>query len=91
MAMYSSLSPVVSNIFMKLYEEMAMNSAVCKPSLWLRRVDDTFVIWKHSIEDLHNFLHHLNNLRPSIKFIMEMEVNGYLPFLDVLVMKKGAL
>jgi hypothetical protein len=67
---------------------MAMNSTVCKLSLWLRYVDDIFIMWKHSMEDLHNFLNHLNNLRTSIKFTMEMEVNGHLPFLDVLVTKK---
>lgn len=39
----SSLSPVVSNIYMELSEEMAMNCAVCKPSLWLRYMADTSV------------------------------------------------
>jgi hypothetical protein len=40
---------------MEFFEEMAKNSAVCKASLWLRYVDDAFVIWKLSSEDLHNF------------------------------------
>jgi hypothetical protein len=31
MAMGRVLSPVVSNIYVELFEEMAMNSAVCKP------------------------------------------------------------
>jgi hypothetical protein len=51
-------------------------------------MDGTFVIWKHSIEAFHNFLYHLNNSRTFIKFTEETDVNGHLPFLDVLVMKK---
>jgi hypothetical protein len=38
---------------------------------------------------LQQFLHHLNNIRPTIKFTMEVEANDTLPFLDVAVMKKG--
>jgi hypothetical protein len=63
MAMGSSLSPVVSNIFMEHFEELALDSAQHKPSLWLRYVDDTFVVWPHGPEQLQNFLNHLNSLR----------------------------
>ncbi|PNF14821.1 hypothetical protein B7P43_G06341, partial [Cryptotermes secundus] len=50
MAMGSSLSPVVSNIYMEHFEQLAIDSAQDKPSLWLRYVDDTFVIWPHGAE-----------------------------------------
>jgi hypothetical protein len=43
MAMGSSLSPIVSNI-MEHFEKLALDSAQHKPSLWLRYVDDTFVV-----------------------------------------------
>jgi hypothetical protein len=43
MAMGSSL-PIVSNIFMEHFEKLALDSAQYKPSLWLRYVDDTFVV-----------------------------------------------
>jgi hypothetical protein len=35
MAMWSSLSPVVSNIFMEYYEKLALDTVKQKPSLWL--------------------------------------------------------
>jgi predicted GIY-YIG superfamily endonuclease len=89
MAMGNSLSPIVSNIYMEHFEQLALNSAQDKPSLWLRYVDDTFVIWPHGTERIQNFLTHLNSLRPTIQFTMEMESGGAIPFLDVLVIRKG--
>ena len=39
-------------------------------------------------ETLHDFLQHLNGIHGSIKFTMELEQNGTLSLLDVLVKKK---
>jgi hypothetical protein len=44
MAMESSLSPINSNIFMKHFEQLALDSTPHKPAMWLRYVDDTFVV-----------------------------------------------
>ncbi|XP_023710176.1 uncharacterized protein LOC111865964 [Cryptotermes secundus] len=76
MAMGNSLSPIVSNIFMEHFEKLALDSAPYKPSLWLRYVDDTFVVWPHGPERLQTFFDHLNSLRPSICFTMETESNN---------------
>jgi hypothetical protein len=87
--MGNSLSPMVSNIFMEHFEELALNTAGHKPAKWLRYIDDAFVVWPHGSPRLQQFLHHFNSLRPTIKFTIEVKANDTLPFLDVLVMKRG--
>ncbi|XP_063969468.1 uncharacterized protein LOC135157522 [Lytechinus pictus] len=81
-AMGSPLSPVVANMFMEHFEETALQSATHKPKVWLRYVDDTFVVWQHGAEETNNFLRHLNSQHECIKFTMEMENEGSIPFLD---------
>ena len=50
--MGSPLSPIIANLFMEDLEVRAMQLAILRPSLWLRYVDDTFVIWPHGEEEL---------------------------------------
>ena len=84
LAMGSPLSPVLANLYMEYFEEMALGSTSLKPSMWLRYVDDTFILWPHQ-EDVQILLDHVNSIRPSIPFTMEKEQDNKLPFLDVLV------
>ncbi|XP_003724886.1 uncharacterized protein LOC100889582 [Strongylocentrotus purpuratus] len=78
-AMGSPLSPVIANIFMEHFETTALQTLSQRPSLWLRYVDDTFVIWPHNRRDLGHFLAHINQHHPSIKFTMETEQNNSTP------------
>jgi hypothetical protein len=89
MAMRSSLSPIISSIFMEHFEQLALDSAPHKPAMWLRYVDDTFVVWPHGTEKLKEFLSHTNNLRPTIQFTLKTETGDSLPFLAVLVYRNG--
>ena len=89
-AMGSPLSPVVANLFMEAFEKRALESAVLRPRLWLRYVDDTFVLWPHSAEELDAFQDRLNSQHPAIQFTMEKESDGKIAFLDVLVERKGS-
>ena len=59
-----------------------------KPKKWKRCVDDTNVIWPHGDLELGKFLTHLNNISPNIMFTMELEENGSIRFLDVLINRK---
>ena len=87
-AMGSPLSPVIANIFMEDFEQTAITTADLSPKLWLRYVDDTFVLWQHGEEHLDEFLKHLNGLHHRIQFTMEKEDNQKIPFLDVLVERR---
>jgi hypothetical protein len=81
--MGSPLSPVIANFFMEDFERRAIEQATHKPVCWYRYVDDTFAIWPHGRERLTEFLDHLNGLHNNIKFTMEIEKEGHLPFLDI--------
>ena len=86
-AMGSPVSPIVANIYMEEFEHLALNTAPERPRLWKRYVDDTFCIMKgNTVEE---FLTHLNNLKPTIRFTMELETDQGLPFLDA-HLRKGA-
>ncbi|XP_074032616.1 uncharacterized protein [Leptinotarsa decemlineata] len=82
--MGSPLSLVIA-IYMEWFETLAIEEAHKKPRVWLRYVDDTFIIWNHGNAELDTFLKHINNASPSITFTMEKENHNELPFLDVLV------
>ena len=85
-AMGSSISPVVANICMKMFEELALRTATTCLRIWKRYVDDTFCVMERT--HVHTFLEHLNSLRPTIKFTMELESDGRLAFLDTFLKRK---
>ena len=61
-------------------------TATLKPGFWFRYVEDTLSSWSHGLENLHQFLEHINSLYPSIKFTLEMlKEDKTIPFLDVLL------
>ncbi len=87
-AMGKSFSPVVAEIVLQHLENLIFRAEICKPKFWTRYVDDVFAIWNHGEEKIPEFLAYLNELIPGIKFTVELEKNGALPFLDVLVQRK---
>ena len=81
--MGSPVSPVVANIYMEMFKELALRTATHPPRIWRYYVDDTFrVITKTEVE---GFLSHLNSLCLTITFTVEQEVDGKLPFPDTLL------
>ena len=73
-AMGSPISPLIANIFMEEFEVKALQSFPNSPSLWLRFVDDTFVINK--AEHSQDLLQHINNQDPHIQFTVEPTQQG---------------
>ena len=61
------------------------------PKLWVRCVDDTFVILKRvDVENIHRLINHIFS---GIRFTTRTEDNNQLAFLDVLITRQdnGAL
>ena len=87
LAMGSPLLPVLANIYMEYFGDMALGSTSLKPSMWLRYVDGKFILWPHQ-EDVQIFLDHVNSIRPFIQFTLGKEQDNKLPFLDVLVTRR---
>jgi len=48
------------------------------------------VIWPHGLDRLQEFCNHINSIKPTFKFTIEIETEMAMPFLDVLVVRAGA-
>lgn len=81
----SNLSPVLTNLYMEYFESTLLPMIKPANMFWYRYVDDIFTIWDDSWGTFDEFLDKLNNLVPSIKFKVEWEIEGKLPFLDILI------
>ena len=85
--MGSPVSVTVANLVMEDVEQRALNTCASPPAFWKRYVDDTFtVLPKGQVQQLHA---HLNSIEPTIKFTVEMEQEGSLPFLDTRVIRNS--
>ena len=82
-AMGSLLGPALANIFVG-YQEEKLFIDNNQPLIYFRYVDDTFAMFEDEF-NCNRFLKQLNSLHQSLTFTHEKEVNGKLPFLDVLV------
>lgn len=83
--MGSSLSPVLANLYMEMFESELLPSVLPPNTIWFRYVDDIFSMWQMNRSDFDDFLNRLNNLARTINFKVEWEDSGKLPFLDVLL------
>ena len=82
-AMGGPASSVVAEIFMQSHDKRALSTFLNPPKAYERFVDDTFCIIKRDrIEAFHK---HINSLEDKIKFTIEEEQDGKLPFLDTLL------
>jgi hypothetical protein len=87
-AMGSPLSQVIANYCMEYFEEMALETATLKPLCWFRYVDHTVVIWPHGPGKLDDYFDHLNGVHENMKFAMETERYGNVPFLYIDIYRK---
>ena len=86
-AMGSPLGPLLANVFMCSIEETLERDGKM-PAYYRRYVDDTLTIVPN-IASANEFLETLNHCHPSVKFTMEIENNGMLPFLGTQLLNKS--
>lgn len=96
-AMGTKVAPTYATLVMGYFEELlyseisrsfdhAFTDYIKKN--WKRFLDDCFVFWIKSVDDLKNFHSILNSIHASIQFTIETGTTK-LPFLDILILKHG--
>ena len=65
-AMGSPMTPAYASLFMGKLEQDFLKSRSLVPSIWFRFLDDIFMVWDHSLENLHTFIDALNSFHPLI-------------------------
>ena len=76
--------PLIAN---GLFETDPLTHASFQPFIWWRYMDDIFMIWTRSVQDLNtftSFLNLLNDIHPTMKFTCDYSFTP-IPFLDVSV------
>ena len=84
-AMGTKVAPSLANLFMADFEEKFVYTYHLQPSIWLRYIDDIFLLWNHGQEELDLFLNHLNTCHATIKFTSELS-SVSVNFLDTTVL-----
>ena len=85
-AMGTKMAPAYANLFMGSIEPRLQTLGLDKIHTWKRYIDDIFVIWLGSNEELTTFISKINQVHPTIKFTYEHS-DSELTFLDVTVYK----
>ena len=65
-------------------EEQILSEIELKPYLWWRYIDDIFFLWQHGEGKLKEFIEHLSEKHPTIKFTTEWSQTS-INFLDITV------
>ena len=86
-AMGSPLGPLLASVFMGSIEDTLEREGKM-PSFYKRYVDDTLTIMPDTTSAA-TFLQVLNNCHSSVKFTMETENNGMLPFLGMQLLNRA--
>lgn len=85
-AMGKKFAPNYANIVLALWEAGALSKCSLKPDIFLRYLDDIFLVWSHSEEEFWQFFETLNNHHPTIKLKATIHRTS-IDFLDVTVFK----
>ena len=85
-AMGKKFAPHYADITMAYWEAQNLPRCNNQPLIYLRYLDDIFIVWEHSRKAFDQFFKTLNEAHPNIKLKSNIQ-NKELEFLDVLVYK----
>ena len=86
-AMGTRMAPCFASLFMGKLEMDFLDSCDKTPLIWLRFLDDIFMIWDHSEQDLQDFISKINKFHDTIKFTFNYSKTEA-TFLDVNIRMK---
>ena len=85
-AMGTRAAPNYAIISMNWFEATFVYTYQPQPLLWVRYIDDIFMLYQHGQHELEKFIKHLNSCHSSIQFTTEQS-NEQVSFLDTWVIK----
>jgi len=68
--MGTKMAPSYANLFLGKFEHDAILNSPYQPHIWLRFIDDSFMIWTKGPEKLKIFVDYLNNLHSRILLLI---------------------
>ena len=86
--MRTKLATSYANLFMGVLEDRMINSYAYKPLVYLKYIDDIFMIWTEGEENLNGFSSHCNQINENIQF-EQVPSKEKIPFLDVSVIHEN--
>ena len=84
--MGKKFAPHFADITMAFWEATNLPKCDKQPRIYLRYLDDIFMVWEHSRQDFNQFFETLNTAHPNIKLKSNIQ-SQELEFLDVLIYK----
>ena len=85
-AIGTKAAPSFAIIYIGSFEDEYVYTYHLQPLLYIRNIDDIFMLWQHGIDELEIFHEYLNTRVPTITFTKEFS-NQQISFLDVMVKK----
>ena len=82
--MGTAVAPNYAYLFMDRFETKALSNLPLQPLIYLRFIDDIFMIWTHVEDKLNEFIQYLNGIHSTIKFTHELS-HSQIDFLDTTV------
>ena len=86
LAMGTKLTPALATIYIGQMEENFLSGRNVRPEIWLRYIDDIFLVWSHPLSEFHAFFAEINSIHGRIKFTAEISQQAC-NFLDLTIYK----